>query len=875
MRYRFHRGNPFPLLTRLELVLFVTLAAIFQGMAAAPEIQPIGNTTIDEQTLLAFTVAATDPDVPAQQLTFSLGSGSQLGATLNGTTGEFKWTPTEAQGPSTNLFSVIVTDNGIPSMSATQRFTVVVLDINQPPVISPIANQTLNEGALLVASALVTDPDLPQQSISFALGPNTPTGANISTGGLITWLTDELHGPSTNLFEAIATDNGSPSLSTTQTFFVVVNEVNRGPTMSDIPAKSVNEGELLTFTITATDSDLPVQLLTFSLGADSPNGASINPTTGVFAWTPGENIGPGIYYFSAYATDNGSPPQLDARGFLVTVAEINRPPELASIEDKTVNEGQFLGFSVIATDPDVPAQTLTLSLNADAPVGATLSPGGFFSWSPTDAQGPATYTFAVSATDNGTPSLSATQRFTVIVVEANLAPTLAAIEDQTLDEGELLSFAASASDPNGPSQTLTFRLGDGAPEGATIDPLSGVFAWTPTEAQGPGSFQFGIIVTDSGTPTLSAARSFLVSVAEVNRPPVLSPVADQTINVGGLLVFTLPVEDPDIPHQTLSYALGANTPAGAAISEGGLFTWTPTAAQLLTTNRLAVTVTDGSLSATQRFTVIVVEANLAPTLAAIEDQTLDEGELLSFAASASDPNGPSQTLTFRLGDGAPEGATIDPLSGVFAWTPTEAQGPGSFQFGIIVTDSGTPTLSAARSFLVSVAEVNRPPVLSPVADQTINVGGLLVFTLPVEDPDIPHQTLSYALGANTPAGAAISEGGLFTWTPTAAQANSTNVFDVVVTDDGFPSRSGTNQVRIIVTIGTLTRPTLRSPTLADGTFTVTLEGVSGRTYFLERTLTLEQPDWVVVDEVVSSGGPMLLTDLNPTGMQSFYRVRTQ
>ena len=47
MRYRLHTGSPRILLTRLELVLLVTLAVIFQGMAAAPEIQLIADTTID------------------------------------------------------------------------------------------------------------------------------------------------------------------------------------------------------------------------------------------------------------------------------------------------------------------------------------------------------------------------------------------------------------------------------------------------------------------------------------------------------------------------------------------------------------------------------------------------------------------------------------------------------------------------------------------------------------------------------------------------------------------------------------------------------------------------------------------------------------
>ncbi|MBK7999079.1 MAG: putative Ig domain-containing protein [Verrucomicrobia bacterium] len=770
------------LVLKLGFICVLALLSRLQASAAAPEVQFIADKTVSEQTPLSFTVVATDTDVPAQQLTFSLASGEQTGATLSSTSGLFSWTPTEAQGPSTNLFTVIVADNGAPSLTATQRFNVVVLDVNRAPEVSPIANQTINEGTLLVVSALATDPDIPVQTLSFALSASSPTNAAISAGGLITWQTDELIGPGTNRFDVIVTDNGVPSLSTTQTFFVVVNELNISPTMADIPAKSVNEGELLTFTITATDPDRPAQTLTFSLGTSAPEGASVNPVTGVFTWTPSEFQGPGSYFISAFVTDSGSPAQLDAKGFIVTVNEVNRRPEIQPVESQVVNEGQFLGFSVFVSDADVPVQNLTLALGTNAPAGAVLSPGGFFSWTPTAAQGPATYTFNVTATDDGTPSLSATQTVTIVVSEPNLLPILEPISDRTVREDELFTFPIVATDPNGSSQTLTYSIGAGAPDGATIDPVTGVFSWTPAEAQGPGSFQIGIIVTDNGTPPLSAARSFLVTVNEANRAPILAPLADQEINVGGLLVFSVPAEDPDIPHQTLLFALGDGAPQGASVSPGGLFTWTATSAQLFTTNRVAIIVSDGSLSVTQAFTAIVLEPNQSPSLAAISDQTISEGETISFPASATDPNGPSQTLTFSLGAGAPEGATIDPVSGVFSWTPSEAQGPGSFQIGIIVTDDGTPALGAARSFLVTVNEVNQPPVLQPLADQIVNVGGFLVFSIPVEDPDIPHPTLNYSLGAGAPAGAAVSDGGLFTWTPTAAQQFTTNRIAVIVSD---------------------------------------------------------------------------------------------
>ncbi len=765
----------------------IILAFGFPARAAAPVIPSIPDKTVDEQSTLDFTVTATDADLPPQQLAYSLELGAETGATIHPVTGAFSWTPTEAQGPVTNRFRIVVADNGTPSLSATQQFNVVVREVNRPPAITPIAGQTINEGGLLVVSALASDPDIPAQSLSYALGTGSPANASISAGGLITWQTDESHGPGTNLFAVIVFDNGTPSLSATQTFAVIVSEVNIGPTMADIPNRTVSEGQLLTFVVTATDPDRPNQALAFSLGGGAPEGASIDPVTGVFTWTPSELQGPGSYFISAIVTDSGSPAQIDAKGFLVTVTEVNAPPVILPIENQTVNREQFLGFSVFASDPDVPVQNLTLALGSNAPAGASLSPGGFFSWTPTAAQGPAIYQFTITATDDGAPSLSVTQNVTIIVEAPNLLPVLEPISDQTANEGELLTFPILASDPNGASQTLTFQIGAGAPEGAGIDPVTGVFSWTPAENQGPGSFQIGVIVTDNGTPALSAARSFLVTVNEVNRAPLIGAIEDQKLNVGGLLVFAVPADDPDIPHPQLLYALDAGAPSGASVSPAGLFTWSPTPAQLFSTNRIGVVVSDGSLSATQTFTAIVLEPNQSPTLAAISDRTVNEGETLSIQASASDPNGASQTLAYSLGAGAPEGASIDPATGAFSWTPGEAQGPGVFQIGIIVTDNGTPALAAARSFVVTVAEVNRAPIIGAIADQNVNVGGLLVFAVPAEDPDIPHPALAYGLEAGAPAGAQVSSGGLFTWTATAAQLFTTNVIGIIVSDGSLAS----------------------------------------------------------------------------------------
>jgi hypothetical protein len=92
----------------------------------------------------------------------------------------------------------------------------------------------------------------------------------------------------------------------------------------------------------------------------------------------------------------------------------------------------------------------------------------------------------------------------------NTAPSLALITNRVVTLGQTLSFTASATDTDLPPQTLTFSLSN-APAGAQIGSSSGAFTWTPSAA--PATDTIGVVVTDNGTPNLSASRSFTVVVA--------------------------------------------------------------------------------------------------------------------------------------------------------------------------------------------------------------------------------------------------------------------------------------------------------------------------------------------------------------------------
>src|SRR5206468_931508 len=113
----------------------------------APVLTGQTNRTINELTTLTVTNTATDGDLPANILTYQLVS-PPTGASISAS-GLINWTPSEAQGPSTNTFTTIVTDNGTPALSATNSFTVTVDGESTAPKPTRQQNRTTNERSTL------------------------------------------------------------------------------------------------------------------------------------------------------------------------------------------------------------------------------------------------------------------------------------------------------------------------------------------------------------------------------------------------------------------------------------------------------------------------------------------------------------------------------------------------------------------------------------------------------------------------------------------------------------------------------------------------------------------------------------------------------
>ncbi len=101
-----------------------------------PTLAPVADVMLTAGKTLLVTNSATDFDVPAQSLTWTLLTPPP-GAAINSTNGLLSWRPLISQSPSTNVLSVVVSDSGTPALSATQSFSVFVLRPAAPVLSSP------------------------------------------------------------------------------------------------------------------------------------------------------------------------------------------------------------------------------------------------------------------------------------------------------------------------------------------------------------------------------------------------------------------------------------------------------------------------------------------------------------------------------------------------------------------------------------------------------------------------------------------------------------------------------------------------------------------------------------------------------------------
>ncbi len=776
----------------------------------APAFTDPGTQSARMGTRFSLQLIAVDQE--GDSLAYRLLESPEAGATLDSLTGLFSWTPRQ----SGRFVAVFEVSDG--TGADTLNVQIDVAQGNVAPVWLTLTVDTLSliEGSVFTHTFSQPTDDNPGDLITVGTGTLPGTAVFDPLSLTLSWTPGF---DDAGLYELLLTAADDAGLKVYQTVYLRVDNVNRGPAVS-LTGESieVEEGESVSFSVSASDPDREAVTLSWSITPDV-SGATL--ANNVFNWP---SAVAGTYTVLVTVTD---PSGLQASvSLIITVSAVNRAPAFAPLADVRVEAGTAVQVELAATDPDGDQLTYSIIL-ADSTEniltrGAQLA-ANVFSWTPatTDA-GP--NLVSVRVVDPG--GLTAEVHFTITVTADNVRVpvSFAVFQSLSVEEGAELVFELPLADSTSFVRDSLSFWASGLPDGALWDGASGTLTWTPT------LLQSGIYTLDCGVSdgSFEDIQRLVIAVLEKEVAPVIDPVGNVEVDEGELLSLSLNAVDSSSGGQVRFSAV--SIPAGAELFEGGLLYYQPgyDASGSYEVTVAAFDAAGNADSAT--FTLTVNDVNRPVELDLANFAGGEVGQLLVVEASASDPDGDDVTLSAA---NLPTGATFDAAGGLMSWTPTES-GLWTVSF---VGDDGKAGGADSAEIIIYVGDVNRPPVLDPLSAVVVREGEQVTISITASDPDANDKVTISA--ANLPAGASLSQSGDNPVTATISYLpgyTRQGVFNIKVeaTDDASSPLTVSRRLRLRVE--DVDVPPVFTGDLA-GTGTLEIEVSEGDTLALRLTAT--------------------------------------
>lgn len=781
-----------------------TIRAIDQN--DAPVLESIGNKTVNELEELTFTAIATDEDVPADELTFSLalGAPAATGARINPTTGEFWWAPSEEQGPGNYPITIIVND-GTVSVSETIRVT--VNEVNQAPVLDPIGNHIIDEEETLTFTATANDADRPRQGLRFHLSSDDPLnyGATLSIRGDFSWTPLEEQGPGDYLFEICVEDR---IVEDCETITVTVNELNIAPVGVNDAYRVIANQTLVVgapgVLANDTDADRPLNTLKAVLQTNVPAGEGTLSfhADGSFEYIP--PVTPPLYNrttFTYKAFDGVA--YSNEVTVTLRIRYENSAPRGISLSPLSIAENVLYEGTLTSSDSDLPNEAFTYEIvsgpgdddNAIFHIGGENG-NKLIASAPFNYEEKISYNVRIRTTDLFGESYEAP--FIIRVTDANDAPeafdqSVTTLENEAVEielggfdeDGDALDFAIFNEPQHG---TVTGNEVGGliTTEAGTLRLISQSVTYTPDEDYvGEDSFTYKTRDEEGAISELATVTIIVNDIPEA--------VDDEyAATEDTLLVVAAPgVLGNDINEEevaTLTAQLVSNVSHGElSLSSNGSFTYMPDE-NFFGEDSFTYKACEGSLcSEPVEVTLTIEPVNDAPVAHDVVVTTAED-TAVSITLDVSDVEGDDLVASIVT----PPAHGVAVVSGtVVIYTP-EADWNGLDEFTYKVNDGELDSNSAIIS--VNVTPVNDAPVANDMDVEALE-NTPEEITLDVFDVDNPDEDLVVTILAGPSNGTVTVDGIVVTYTPTAGFSGE-DAFSYKVSDGELESLVST--VRITV-----------------------------------------------------------------------------
>jgi len=589
---------------------------------------------------------------------------------------------------------------------------------NKPPTIAAIANQEVETGQTITIPVQTSDPD--GDAVELFVASSHPSIAEAEVRGSNQVA---LTGVSAGLARIVVTANDNYGGLSRTLFLVTVRGTNSAPSVSPLGTQNIRVNQVVDITVDATDPDgdpLTVEAEVKSMVPAIPG----NTVVQAFAPNPDQNIVRLIGVSIGTATVGVE--VSDGRGgisntvFTVIVGQPNRSPVIDTIGDQSMTIGQSLDVSYVVTDPDGDSLTAYASSSNTDVVSAFVASTGTIRLS---ANNPGTATVSLSVNDGHGGFASAS--FKVTVGQPNRSPSVSAIDNQSLNVGQSLDIAVTADDPDGDELVAV----------ATSDNAGVVDAFFVVFSEGLGTLRLSGTGAGTATVTVSVddqrggtdSTTFTVTVTQPNRPPVIDPIADQTLSNGDTRQMPFSAYDPDGDALTQSAESSNAAVVEASVTNSGVVTLT---ANQVGNATVTVQVDDSqALPVTRQFAVTVVAVNDPPVLDPINPVSMELGDTINVFYTASDPEGAPLNPQVASDDtGIVTAAVV--AEGVLELV---SQGVGSTTVTLTINDGVNAPVS--RTFEVTVLEANDPPTITPIDPVTMDDGTTTDVSFTVTDPE--------------------------------------------------------------------------------------------------------------------------------------------
>src|SRR3989338_4753449 len=487
-----------------------------------PEIIKADNVEVNEVEEAMIIVTASDADqdsisysVNDSRFTAEISDGVTISSAVS--TERFTW-QTGYDDAGDYVVEVKVTDD---LAETTANITVAVKNVNRNPHIEPVENSSVKENQTIKIQAQAADPDK-EDEVSYKIqAQETATGVEFDgTTGKLEW-TPTFEQADEYEFTITATDG---ELSDSTHFNITVLHVNRAPEIDGMEnSLTVNETELIFLEVKAHDPD--GDDVSYAINdsrfkeQDFPN---------AFEWETGYDDA-GTYELIASVSDGELAATRNAK---ITVLNVNRPPVIEPIGNKTVKENETLEFEVDMTDPDK-GTLLAGSIESPAAAYGLEFDGVFFRWTP-DFEQEGAYEIKFTVTDS---DLSSSELINITVENTNRVPEIAEADKNVIvNETEAAVIIVTAADADGDAMNISVNdsrfisaKSSGSSGGSgEITSLSvketESFTWH-TGYEDAGTYKVRITANDSVD---HAEADATVVVRNVNRPPAIEPMLNIT-----------------------------------------------------------------------------------------------------------------------------------------------------------------------------------------------------------------------------------------------------------------------------------------------------------------------------------------------------------